>query len=57
MIVQYTIVSAKTIHDLEVQVNDLIKKTWQPQGGPFIRNEYGNVFQAMVLIKKRVESC
>lgn len=52
MIVQYTIVSAETMHDLEAQVNDLIKRTWQPQGGPFIRSEYGNVFQAMVLIKK-----
>ena len=55
MIVQYTILRCDTIHFLEQEVNALIKKNWQPQGGAFYRGESGEICQAMVLIRK--EQC
>lgn len=48
-IINYTIVVAEGVDDLESQVNDLIEKGWQPLGGPFPGGkDMGWLLQALV---------
>ena len=50
---EYTIVIANTLSNLETRVNEHIKKGWRPQGGITIQRnmQFNNVeyyFQAMI---------